>query len=110
MNNKSEILNKVDLIIDYIKNTFEYKRVIELKEEINNNKDLMNKINEVRLMQQEYVKKNIEKKELNKKIKELNNIPIYNEYNRNLEIVNEKLDYIKEYLNDYFNEVLNENK
>lgn len=39
--------------------------------------------------------------------KNLEEIPLFVEYNQNLEIVNDMIDTVKEQLNDYFKEKLN---
>ena len=39
---------------------------------------------------------------------ELFNIPIYKIYLDNLEVVNQKIDYVKDSLNDYFYKLFNE--
>ena len=47
MENKEKILNKVDELVSLIKNSDDYKRYIFLKEEMKNNKEIMNNISKI---------------------------------------------------------------
>ncbi len=109
MNNKEKILNKVDDISEYIKRQEEYKNIIKIKDKMKSNNKINNYIDTIKKLQKEYIKTKDEniKKELDKNIKELNDIPLYNEYNRNLEIINEKIEYINDYINEFFDDVFN---
>ena len=85
--NKEQLLLKVDELISIIKETDDYKRYIELKDAMENNKDLMNLIRKIKQEQQiiinkEYHKKNIESDEaiLNELKKELYSYPAYQEF------------------------------
>ena len=100
---------KLDQIILDIKNSKEYKNCIEIKEKMNDNKEITDLVNRIKKIQKEYIRSNDEKlkEELDLLEKKLNDIPLYNVYISNLEKVNEKIDYIKERLNDYFYELLN---
>ncbi len=102
-----EELNKV---IDYITNTESYQNTIKLKEQMNNNKELNDLIEEIKSLQKKYIKNNSVsiKQELDEKTKELEEYPIYNIYNKNLEEVNQMIDYVNDELNDYFEKVINE--
>lgn len=75
------------------------------------NEDLKIKIEEIKNLQKKYVRTDFEDKniaqELRKKEEALNEIPIFVEYNRNLEEVNKKIELVKEELNDYFNQKFN---
>ena len=102
-----EELNKV---IDYITNTDSYQNTIKLREQMNNNKELNDLIEEIKSLQKKYIKNNSVsiKQELDEKTKELEEYPIYNIYNKNLEEVNQMIDYVNDELNDYFEKVINE--
>ena len=102
-----EELNKV---IDYITNTESYQNTIKLREQMNNNKELNDLIEEIKSLQKKYIKNNSVsiKQELDEKTKELEEYPIYNIYNKNLEEVNQMIDYVNDELNDYFEKVINE--
>ena len=104
-----EELNK---IVNWIKNTKEYEKCIELKDKMDKNDELVKMISDVKKKQKEYVKSNFDedkKKELDLLNEKLNEIPIYNSYNRNLEIVNGYISYVRDELNDYFCKVFNDN-
>ena len=102
-----EELNK---IIEYITNTEEYNNTIKLKEQMNNNSELINLVEEVKKLQKEYIKTNRDdiKKKLDDKVSSLEEYPIYKSYNDNLEKVNQMISYVNDELNDYFDSVVNE--
>ncbi len=106
-----ELYKALDEVINSITESDEYKTCIELKDRMSKNINITDKINKIKKLQKEYVKSNYD---FNIKIKldELNNelisIPIYKIYMDNLEIVNEKIDYLKDSLNDYFYKLFNE--
>ena len=105
-------MEELNEIISWIENSKEYKKCIELKKKMNDNDELVKMISDVKKKQKEYVKSNFDKdkkKELDKLKKKLDEIPIYNVYNRNLEIVNGYIDYVRDELNDYFCKVFNDN-
>ena len=105
-----ELYKALDEVINSITESDEYKTCIELKDRMSKNINITDKINKIKKLQKEYVKSNYD---FNIKIKldELNNelisIPIYKIYMDNLEIVNEKIDYLKDSLNDYFYKLFN---
>ena len=102
-----EELNK---IIDYIINTESYQNTIKLREQMKKNKELNDLIEDIKSLQKKYIKNNNVsiKEELDKKTKKLEEYPIYNIYNKNLEEVNQMIDYVNDELNDYFEKVINE--
>ena len=106
-----EKLNKsIDDLIDTIVNSKEYKNVIEIKKKMDTNSELIILINEVKKLQKKYIKSNYDekiKKDLEIKKEELNNIPIYVDYNENLKAVNEMINIVKDELNKYFYDKLN---
>lgn len=108
-----ENVNKeIDDLVDYIKNTDDYKKCIKLKDQMKDNSELMSLIDEVKNLQKKYIKSNYDlliKEELDKKNKELLEIPIYVLYNKHLNNVNYMIDYINNSLNIYFYELLNKN-
>lgn len=102
--------NKVDELIDYIKNTSDYKMCLKLKSQMNDNKELIELINEIKKLQKKYIRSNYDdslKKELDEKNEKLLNIPLYVVYNQHLSRVNEMIDYVKDSLNEYFYNLLN---
>ena len=105
-------MEELNDIITWIKESKEYKKCIELKKKMDDNDELVKLISDVKKKQKEYVKSNFDKdkkKELEILQNKLDEIPIYNVYNRNLEIVNSYSDYVRDELNDYFCKVFNDN-
>ena len=75
---------------------------------MNDNPLICEKINKIKKLQKEVVKSSYDKdikKELDLLVGELESIPIYVVYTQNLEIVNQKIDYVRDSLNDYFKEL-----
>lgn len=112
MNNK--ILSEVDKIIEYIKDTDDYKDYIYLKEKLSKNEKANNLINEIKNLQKDIVKLELESKditELDNKIsnnlQELNKMPLYVEYTQKQEILNDIYQTIKNRLDDYFYDKFN---
>ena len=112
MNN--EILDKVDEIITYIKDTKEYKDYILLKEKLESNDKVKSLIREVKSLQQNLVKAEAYRKDskklesnYNQKLSELDKIPLYTDYKNSVEKLNEMYQTIKNRLDDYFNDKLN---
>jgi len=108
-----EELNKsIDDVINTIINSKEYKTCLELKDRMSDNTHIIELVNKIKTLQKKYIKsqdKDI-KKELDLLEQELNSIPIYHIYNINLEIVNNKILYVKDTLNNYFDNLLNNKK
>lgn len=102
-----DILDKIDEIINIIENSDDYKKYLSLKESIKNNKELTTLINKVRILQQDYLHKRINKTLLDEKTKELNNNPLYREYINTLSEINNIYGIIETSLNNYFQEKLN---
>ena len=106
-----KLYSAIDEIVLSIKEAKEYKMSISLKEKMEKNIDLKNKINKIKNLQKKYIRSGYDssiKSELDKLNEELFNIPIYKIYLDNLEVVNQKLDYVKDSLNDYFYKLFNE--
>ena len=102
-----DILDKIDEIINIIENSDDYKKYLSLKESIKNNKELTTLINEVRILQQDYLHKKVEKKVLDKKTRELNDNPLYREYINTLSEINNIYKIIETSLNNYFQTKMN---
>ena len=103
------IMNKeLDELVSYIKNTSSYKNCISIKKKMDKNEEICSLIEKIKSLQKKYVKSNYDdsiKEELDKLEFKLNSIPIYVEYNNNLEKVNEMIDLVKDELNDYFTDL-----
>lgn len=112
MNN--EILDKVDEIITYIKDTDEYKDYVLLKGKLESNDKVKSLIKEVKSLQQNLVKAEAYRKDskelesnYNQKLSELDKIPLYTDYKNSVEKLNEMYQTIKNRLDDYFYNKLN---
>ena len=105
-----KIEKRLNVIINYIMSTEEYKNCIKIKEQMKNNSDITDLINKIKKLQKLYIRKNSEeiKLELDKNNERLSSIPIYNEYINNLEKVNEMIDLINDELNNYFYQKIND--
>lgn len=100
----------LDDLINYIKSTDDYKKVIELKKEIDKDTELKKLINEVKKIQKEYVRSNFDnkvKEELDMKLNELNNNKLFVTYTYHLDKVNDMIKLVKDELNNYFYEITN---
>lgn len=107
-----EELNKaIDEVISCITESSEYKNCILLKKQMDSNEEIVELVDEIKKIQKDYIKSNYNndlKKELDSKVKKLESIPIYNIYLNNLDVVNSKIDLVKDELNDYFYKLFNE--
>ncbi len=104
-----EILECVDKIVAYIKNTSSYQGYLKTRELLDKDMELKKIIADVKRYQQMLVKKKdteIEKK-LDSLIEQLNNSPLYLEYNNYLEEINNMLIIFENKINKYFNDVFN---
>jgi len=104
------LTNSLNDLINYIKNSNEYRTCIELKNKMNDNDEVNALVKQVKSLQQKYIKSNYDeniKKELDEINSKLDNIPIYVIYKQNLEKVNNMINLVKDELNDYFDKLLN---
>lgn len=98
----------LDQVVSVITQSDDYKRCIELKEKMKNNKELMQIIDELKDAQKKYVKDGFKNKEEIESLEQkLYQIPIYVIYMEHLDRVNEMIAYVEEDLNDYFYQLLN---
>lgn len=100
----------IDEIVNYIKNSSEYKNIFSIKKQMDTNDELNSLISSIKSIQKKYVRSEYDskyKEELDKLNKQLNEIPIYVIYKNNLDIINQKINYIKDTLNDYFYHLFN---
>ena len=105
-------MEKLDEVVNTIKNSKEYKTCIELKSKMDSNEDINSLVKEIKKLQKKYINTNDSniKMKLDELENRLNEIPIYHIYLDNLEKVNQMIDYVKEELNNYFDLLLNEKK
>lgn len=108
------ILKKVDELVNYIKNSNDYIKYQQLVKEVKSNNEIMNIIEEVKLLQKTAVNKEYLKedtKDINKKIKtnleKLEAYPIYQEMTYLQEDLNNLFMTIKNMLDDYINKQIN---
>ena len=102
-----EILEKIDEIIQIIETSPEYLKYLDLKEKIKNNKELMELINKVRVMQKDVLHKKNNQNELDKLLNELNNNPLYREYNNVIYEINNTYSIVENSINNYFEKIVN---
>lgn len=102
-----EISEKVNEIISEIENSPNYQKYLSLKEKISKDKMLMELINKVKIMQKDVLHKKATKEELEKIVCELNDNPLYIEYNNVVFEINNTLAIIETSLNNYFDRLLN---
>ena len=111
---RDKVINKIDEMIEIIKNSNEYQKYIEISNKMAKNEDIMHLINEVKALQKTLVKdknlgKNIEhiEKEINDKVHLLEEYPIYLEYTYLQEDLNSAIKLIKSSIEDYIDKVIN---
>ena len=105
-----ELNKKVDELVKVITTSKEYQKCLELKQKMQENKELKELINSIKILQKKYLKSNYDesiKQELEDEKNKLSNYPIYTVYNDNLEIVNNMINIINDELNNYFYQKLN---
>ena len=106
-----EIDNKLGEIINYIKDSQEYKNYLKSKEYMDCSLEIKKLIDEIKQYQKEIVrnpsKKNILDKKINDNLNLLNEDPLYIEYTKNLEEINNMLTIFENKINNYFNNIFN---
>lgn len=109
--NKEEILNKVLEIINYIKESTDYKNYLKTKELLREDKYLIDLIEDIKKYQKEIIKFPLKKEELENKIQSnlniLNESYIYQEYLHYQEEVNNMLIIFQNKLDKYFYNLIN---
>ena len=106
----SELEKSVRELKNYIENCYEYSKILELKSKMEKSSNINTLIAEIKETQKKYIRSGYDEKvgkdlkNLEKKLKE---IPIYLEYNKNLEKINDMILTVKEELNDYFEKKIN---
>ena len=108
-----EFYKAIDEVVSCIKDSLEYQNCMKIREKMSHNSEVMNLISDIKELQKQYIRSSYNKdikKELDYKKKKLESIPIYVIYLQNLEVVNEKIEYVKDSLNDYFYQLFNEEK
>lgn len=108
------IINEVNKLADYIKETKDYQDYLFLFNKLKENDKALEYIDKIKKLQQEIVKKEVNGDDitsLDNEIKELldklNRIPLYIEYINKQKELNEEYQIIKNTLDDYFYELFN---
>ena len=102
-----EVNQKIDEIIQEIETSPLYLKYLDLQKQIENNNELMELINKVRIMQKDVLHKIEHKEKLDELVNELNNNPLYREYNNTIYEINNTYGIIETSLNNYFDKVIN---
>ena len=104
-----KLLNKaVGEVISVIQKSDDYQKCLELKEKMNQNKELMQLIENIKEAQKRYIKNGSQdKKEIQVLEEKLSNYPIYVLYQQHLEKVNSMISYVQDDLNEFFTQLLN---
>lgn len=99
------VVSDLEEIVNVIQNCNEYQMCIKLKKQMAENAFVCERVKQIKKLQKQFVQSGYDskiKKELDKLVKELETIPVYVIYTENLEVVNQKIDYVRDSLNDYF--------
>ena len=106
-----DIKRKAEELVKALKEDKKYKEYIRLRDELKNNKDVMDKMNKIKTLQKDYVKSAYLNKEIELKLDELNkeleNNFLYKDYITKEKEINDILMNITEGLNITFNNILN---
>ena len=102
------IEKKIDEIIKEIETSEVYQKYLLLQDKISNNKELMELINKVKLMQKDVIHKKKKQEELDKLMDELNSNPLYREYSNTIYEINNTYGIIETSINNYFNKLMNQ--
>ena len=105
-----ELYKALEDVIKCIVESKEYQNCILIQNKMKDNIELNNYINKVKEYQKKYIRSGYDK-DIKKKLdlinNKLNEIPLYVVYLQNLEIVNQKIELVKDSLNDYFEKLFN---
>lgn len=108
------ILDKVDNLVNFIKNSQEYKDYVFLSKKLSKNEKVNDYINKIKSLQKEIVKKEVSgeditllDEEVKQLLSELDKIPLYKDFIEKQEELNDIYQLIKQRLDDYFYSILN---
>lgn len=111
---KDNLLNCIDEVISIIESSNEYQKYQTISKKMKNNSEIMNLISSVKALQQRLVKeqslgKDISEidEEINKKLKQLEEYPIYLGYTYLQEDLNSNIVLVKEKIENYINNLTN---
>ena len=102
----------IEEVVSSITESDAFRECIRLKARMEENEEIVELVETIKKLQKKYVRTLDDdiKEEISVKQKQLDNIPFYNSYQKKLDEVNKKIDFIKEEMNDYFDKVVNEKK
>lgn len=110
----NDIVNKIDEIVVFIKDSKEYQDYLFLFNKLSKNDRCNSLIKQVKTLQKELVKKqscgqdiNELEQKINELVSELNTIPLYVEFVDKQQELNEIYQSIKARLDNYFNDLFN---
>lgn len=106
MNKK--VIDRIDNLVNSIKNSNEYKEYIEILSKVNSCDEINTLTNDIKKLNKELVKKPSVELELllKNKEKELNSIPLYLEYKYKLEDLNNLLLVVKNRVDNFVSELI----
>ena len=109
----NKIIEKTDEIIDVIIKSDKYKKYIDLKNKMSQDKEIMTLIDEVKSLQKKIINETYKGNDVSlfeekiiKNMELLNNYPIYVEFNYLQEDLNEMFQYMKNTIQDNINNIL----
>lgn len=104
------VLDRVVDLVNTIKEDNRYIKYKQIEEQLKKNKEIMSLIDEIKILEKKAVKEEVNNnqeeltkidKEINDKLKKLNDYPIYMEYTNLQAELNEDLQFIKDTIEDY---------
>lgn len=103
-----EVINKIDVLVDSIKNSKEYLEYTDILEKVNKNKEIKELVFEIKKINKELVLKpsNTLESLLKEKEDKLNSIPIYLEYKYKLNDLNNLLLVVKNKIDNFVNDLV----
>ena len=103
-----EVINKIDVLVDSIKNSKEYLEYTDILEKVNKNKEIKELVFEIKKINKELVLKpsNTLETLLKEKEDKLNSIPIYLEYKYKLNDLNNLLLVVKNKIDNFVNDLV----
>lgn len=109
---EKKLSKAVSEVVASITESNEFKECIRLKEKMNESSEIKELVDSIKKLQKKFVRTGDEdvQRELERLQERLESIPLYDSYQKKLEEVNKKIDFVKEELNDYFYKVVNEDK
>lgn len=109
---EKKLSKAIEEVVSSITESDAFKECIRLKRKMEENKEIMELVETIKKLQKKYVRTLDDdvKEELEKNQNRLEDIPIYNSYQKKLDEVNKSIDFIKDEMNDYFDKVVNEKK